>query len=61
MDPNICIQYTRFLLMYLTDPWAKPSEKWMKRWISMTKFLKRTAPGGTFDASTVSLLLHATC
>ena len=37
--------YTRFLLMFLVDPLARPRERWMKRWIDMTRFLKSKAPG----------------
>jgi hypothetical protein len=37
--------YTRFLLMYLVDPLARPHEKWMKRWINMTRWIKSKAPG----------------
>ncbi|RDL35698.1 FAD protein [Venustampulla echinocandica] len=41
--------YTRILLMFLSDPLARPSPFWMERWIDMTKFLKRFAPTGAFD------------
>jgi thioredoxin reductase len=37
--------YTRFLLMYLVDPLTRPQERWMKRWIDMTRFVKSKAPG----------------
>jgi hypothetical protein len=37
--------YTRFLLMYLVDPLARPQEAWMKRWIDMTRWIKSKAPG----------------
>jgi hypothetical protein len=37
--------YTRFLLMYLVDPLARPQEAWMKRWIDMTSWIKSKAPG----------------
>jgi hypothetical protein len=49
--------YTRFLLMYLVDPLARPRTWWMKRWIDMTRFLKARAPGGAFDFFTYSELL----
>ncbi|KAG6003501.1 hypothetical protein E4U21_001992 [Claviceps maximensis] len=41
--------YTRILLMFLVDPLTRPSPFWMKRWIDMTKLLKRTSPTGAFD------------
>lgn len=31
--------YTRFLLMFLVDPLARPSESGMKKWIDLTRFL----------------------
>jgi hypothetical protein len=37
--------YTRFLLMYLVDPLARPQEAWMKKWIDMTRWIKSKAPG----------------
>ena len=36
--------YTRFLLMYLVDPLSRPQERWAKRWIDMTRWIKRRAP-----------------
>lgn len=36
--------YTRFLLMYLVDPLTRPQERWMKRWIDMTRWIKSKAP-----------------
>ena len=41
--------YTRILLMFLVDPFARPSAFWMQRWIDMTKFIKQTSPTGAFD------------
>ena len=37
--------YTRFLLIYLVDPLARPQEYWMKKWIDMTRWIKSKAPG----------------
>lgn len=37
--------YTRFLLMYLVDPLARPREPWVKGWIRTVKWIKRRAPG----------------
>lgn len=50
--------YTRLLLMSLVDPLARPQEKWMKRWIDMTKFVKRRSPTGAFDFFTYSELMY---
>jgi len=41
--------YTRILLMFLVDPLTRPSPFWMKRWIDMTRLLKRGSPVGPFD------------
>ncbi|KAK8932748.1 Dimethylaniline monooxygenase (N-oxide-forming) 2 [Metarhizium anisopliae] len=41
--------YTRILLMFLVDPLARPSPFWMRRWIDMTRLLKRSSPTGAFD------------
>ncbi|SCN84795.1 related to ACB 4-hydroxyacetophenone monooxygenase [Fusarium fujikuroi] len=41
--------YTRILLMFLMDPFSRPSPFWMQRWIDMTKTLKLTSPTGAFD------------
>ncbi|QPH02574.1 hypothetical protein C2857_006786 [Epichloe festucae Fl1] len=41
--------YNRILLMFLVDPLTRPSPFWMKRWIDMTKFFKKTSPTGAFD------------
>ncbi|KAK7179503.1 hypothetical protein DPSP01_011940 [Paraphaeosphaeria sporulosa] len=50
--------YTRFLLMYLVDPLARPRTAWMKRWIDMTRFIKAKAPGGAFEFFTYSELIY---
>ncbi|OCL01248.1 FAD/NAD(P)-binding domain-containing protein [Glonium stellatum] len=50
--------YTRFLLMYLVDPLARPQEFWMKKWIDMTRWIKSKAPGGAFDFFTYGELLY---
>ncbi|KAF2402510.1 dimethylaniline monooxygenase (N-oxide forming) [Trichodelitschia bisporula] len=49
--------YTRFLLMTLVDPLAKPRERWMKRWIKMTQWVKSRAPTGAFDFFTYAELM----
>jgi len=49
--------YSRFLLMYLVDPLARPQEGLMKIWIRMVKWVKSTAPGGAFDFFTYGELL----
>lgn len=50
--------YTRLLLMFLVDPLARPTEYWMKRWISMTEWVKSKAPTGAFDFFTYSELTY---
>lgn len=50
--------YTRFLLMYLVDPLTRPQERWMKRWIDMTRWIKSRAPTGAFDFFTYSELIY---
>ena len=50
--------YTRFLLMYLVDPLARPRTWWMQRWIDMTRFIKARAPGGAFEFFTYSELIY---
>ncbi|KAF2458970.1 hypothetical protein BDY21DRAFT_300824 [Lineolata rhizophorae] len=50
--------YTRFLLMFLVDPLARPKEKWMKRWIDMTRWIKARSPTGAFDFFTYSELIY---
>lgn len=49
--------YTRVLLMFLVDPLARPSPFWMRRWIDMTRLLKRNSPVGAFDFFTYLELL----
>lgn len=41
--------YTRILLMFLVDPLTRPREAWMRRWVDMTRVLKRGGPTGAFD------------
>ncbi|CAG8960798.1 hypothetical protein HYFRA_00002335, partial [Hymenoscyphus fraxineus] len=41
--------YTRILLMFLSDPLTRPRTFWMKRWIDMTRVLKKFAPTNAFD------------
>jgi hypothetical protein len=41
--------YTRILLMFLVDPLTRPSPFWMRKWIDMTRLLKRAAPTGPFE------------
>jgi hypothetical protein len=36
--------YTRFLLMYLVDPLARPKEPLVRMWINMVRFVKSKAP-----------------
>ncbi|KAF3482604.1 flavin-containing monooxygenase [Arthroderma uncinatum] len=50
--------YTRLLLMFLIDPLSRPREYWMKRWIDMTRVMKRFAPTGAFDFFTYAELLY---
>ncbi|MCJ1313832.1 hypothetical protein MMC25_007512 [Agyrium rufum] len=50
--------YTRLLLVFLVDPLARPQEYWMKKWIDMTRFVKRRSPTGAFDFFTYSELLY---
>jgi len=45
--------YTRFLLMYLVDPLARPRSYWMKKWIDMTRFIKAKAPEGRLTSSLI--------
>ncbi|TKX25111.1 flavin-binding monooxygenase-like protein 4 [Elsinoe australis] len=49
--------YTRILLMFLSDPLTRPTEYWMKKWIDMTRFIKRTSPTGAFEFFTYSELI----
>ncbi len=50
--------YTRFLLMFLVDPVARPNERLMKLWIDMTRWIKQRAPGGAFEFFTYAELLY---
>ncbi|KAJ5391085.1 hypothetical protein N7509_006575 [Penicillium cosmopolitanum] len=50
--------YTRFLIMFLTDPLTRPTEGRMKTWIDFTRFLKRLAPTNAFDFFTYSELIY---
>lgn len=50
--------YTRILLMFLSDPLTRPSSYWMKKWIDMTRFLKKFAPTGAFDFFTYLELVY---
>ncbi|KAJ6080513.1 hypothetical protein N7467_010266 [Penicillium canescens] len=50
--------YTRFLLMFLTDPLTRPTEAWMKTWIDFTRFMKRLAPTGAFEFFTYAELIY---
>ncbi|KAK4631636.1 Baeyer-Villiger monooxygenase [Fulvia fulva] len=50
--------YTRFLLMFLVDPLARPTEKLMKTWIDFTRWVKQRAPTGAFDFFTYAELMY---
>lgn len=50
--------YTRFLLMFLVDPLARPTEGLMKLWIDFTRWIKRFAPTAAFDFFTYSELVY---
>ncbi|CAG8928177.1 unnamed protein product [Penicillium salamii] len=50
--------YTRFLLMFLTDPLTRPTEQRMKTWIDFTRFMKRLSPTGAFDFFTYAELIY---
>ncbi|WPH01928.1 baeyer-villiger monooxygenase [Acrodontium crateriforme] len=50
--------YTRFLLMFLVDPLARPSERLMKTWIDFTRFVKSRAPTGAFEFFTYAELMY---
>lgn len=45
--------YTRFLLMFLVDPLARPREDLMKTWIDMTRWIKARAPGYVSESSPI--------
>jgi hypothetical protein len=50
--------YTRFLLMFLVDPLARPNERLMKLWIDFTRFVKQRAPTGAFEFFTYAELIY---
>jgi cation diffusion facilitator CzcD-associated flavoprotein CzcO len=50
--------YTRFLLMFLTDPLTKPTEGRMKTWIDFTRWMKQGAPPRAFDFFTYTELMY---
>jgi len=50
--------YTRFLLMFLVDPLARPNERLMKTWIDFTRWIKMRAPTGAFEFFTYAELLY---
>lgn len=50
--------YTRFLLMFLVDPLARPTEGLMKTWIDFTRWVKARAPTGAFDFFTYAELMY---
>lgn len=50
--------YTRFLLMALVDPLARPREAGMKWWIDLARWVKARAPGGAFEFFTYGELLY---
>ncbi|KAK5109274.1 hypothetical protein LTR62_007148 [Meristemomyces frigidus] len=50
--------YTRFLLMFLVDPLARPSETRMKTWIDFTRWVKVRAPAGAFEFFTYAELIY---
>ena len=43
--------------MFPLDPMTRPRPWWTKRWIDMTRLLKRFSPTGAFDFSTYLELL----
>lgn len=53
--------YTRFLLMSLSDPLARPNTRLMHTWIDFTRWVKRTAPTKAFDFFTYSELIYWFC
>ncbi|KAF2161306.1 hypothetical protein M409DRAFT_69901 [Zasmidium cellare ATCC 36951] len=50
--------YTRFLLMFLVDPLARPNERLMKTWVDFTRWVKARAPTGAFDFFTYAELMY---
>ncbi|CZT14725.1 related to ACB 4-hydroxyacetophenone monooxygenase [Ramularia collo-cygni] len=41
--------YTRFLLAFVMDPEARPSERFMKGWVDLVHILKKPYPGGALS------------
>lgn len=50
--------YTRFLIMFISDPLTRPTEERMKTWIDFTRFMKRLAPTKAFDFFTYAELIY---
>ncbi|KAK4554338.1 hypothetical protein LTR86_008546 [Recurvomyces mirabilis] len=50
--------YTRFLLMFLVDPLARPSESRMKTWVDFTRWVKLRAPAGALEFFTYAELIY---
>ncbi|KAJ5884656.1 hypothetical protein N7495_009166 [Penicillium taxi] len=50
--------YTRFLIMFITDPLACPTEERMKTWIDFTRLMKKMAPTKAFEFFTYSELIY---
>ncbi|KAJ5662615.1 uncharacterized protein N7477_010231 [Penicillium maclennaniae] len=50
--------YTRFLIMFMTDPLTRPTEERMKTWIDFTRFMKRFSPTKAFDFFTYAELIY---
>lgn len=50
--------YTRFLLMFLSDPLARPTPTLMRLWIDLTRWVKSRAPTGAFEFFTYAELLY---
>ncbi|KAJ5707643.1 hypothetical protein N7488_007444 [Penicillium malachiteum] len=50
--------YTRFLIMFLSDPLTRPTEERMKTWIDFTRFMKRFATTNAFDFFTYAELMY---
>ncbi|KAJ6157952.1 hypothetical protein N7470_005544 [Penicillium chermesinum] len=50
--------YTRFLIMFLSDPLTRPTEDRMKTWIDFTRFMKRFSPTKAFNFFTYAELIY---
>lgn len=51
--------YTRFLLAFVLDPNARPSERMMKAWVDMVYLLKKPYEGGALSfVSSMELFMH---